>query len=321
MDGIFVKAKSNNFFGWLGIICGIAISAMFIKFIDAEDTLDNFVISLFFICFGALSTVLGILMLTLNRNSFFRVSEDGIKAKFSWSKTLNCTIGEIASATEGPLTLIIVMKNGKQYSVSGMENAYAIGPYIRELMRRCTPDNEFSDVLKSSDELRIEVINAVKLRKKRIIAIVVCMLLLFAWLFAAFAGTSWKDLEEFTSRDWIIFDVCAFLELATAVCMFVLGRRAGRSVSTDSERIRLLRKTEILTAPLPSGNALEVYTDDDYFLRVTVMSFINTGEYYFTTERMDESLMLRDEAQSIIFADLDEVYEDLECLHKIPYKM
>lgn len=318
MKGEFQKYKGLNLFNWIMLACGIVLVTMFSYTIcSAEDT-DSILASVFFICFGLFCIALSIVLIHLNRNSFLNVDENIVEAKFFPGKKLRCKIADIESASCDNMTLTIILKSGKRYQISGLINTYPILRYIRGVMRTASETAEWSRDSVPVDVLREELLKDIKQRKQRIIKVLVCMAMMILWIVLVVVFTDAKELSAFSRNDWLIFAVGGLLETATFIAELVLAIMAGREQNNIFEKRTELRKAEVFTTPLPSGNPIAVYTDELYTLRVTVMRFPHSNEVYFVEESIPDGWEDKSEIYSSL-SELESLLVDVHELHKIEY--
>lgn len=316
MDGIFIKTKSRVFFNIIGIFCGVFLVFLFGFFLYSGqcDTLDYQILSIFFVCFGISASCFCAVSLYVNRKAYIHVDEDRISAFCHFGLALECEWTDIRYVSYGGTGLTLQLKNGKKYNLMNLENADQLGRYIQkripgELLH--TPDQR---------ELTTALPELQKRCKKEGIASIACFLLIFPLIFGTAALTDWKDLHEFTSRDWTVFAWMAGLGVIVLIAFSILLRRFlldGEEIT----RLRGARHQQLLrTAPLQPGNAIKLFLDDDVYatVRLTVYGFPHYDDVYFTVEGLNQHLELECIHRSAIYADFSELEPEIEGMTEIP---
>lgn len=304
MKGIFIR---KNFNGWLllQLLCGLSFIGMYI-FFNVIDTTKNANVTLIFLVIGILMCLTVISLWLLNYGAFFNVSEEFIQAKYHWFGKINCNLTDVDFALARVNTLIIQLKNGKVYTIGGIQNSWELCSFIRQNM------NFDANVQPSK---LIEELNELKsTRKKWFIYTCFALALMFINIFVTVFLTGERDFNEFSKTDWKIMTVMGAVECVTVIMTFWLALKTGKN-NTPIERLNYyIPRTIIETKPLLPGNMLKVYTDRDYMERLTLFGFPNEDSVYYSVERIDGNYNLEKIFTSEIYEDIDHMPDGLEWL-------
>lgn len=154
--------KRKKFWPLVCLFCGIFLIILFtyVYFKDSEATFVGLIVG---IITGSSICFFSIIVLLFNYKAFLYIENGHIKGKYHYFGKVDCYISDVKFAFIGYNTLVIELKSGKCYSISGIENPW---PILYEIRRNMTFDvSENPEVLIKE----LERLNASK--KKNILAI------------------------------------------------------------------------------------------------------------------------------------------------------
>lgn len=304
--------KKNPFWSILCLLCGLGLIGIFVfaHCKDNEGTIGDLIIG---VAWGALICLFSVLNLFYNFRAYLHIEDKHIKGKYHYFGKINCSISDIDFALGRNGSLIIQLKNGKCYTIMGINNAWELGSFIRRNMP--------FDVTKEPSEF-IEELNQLKsVRKKYLIYTCSGLVLMFVNIFVTVFLTGGRDLNKFGKTDWTIMAIMGVVELVTIIVMFWFAQKTGKN-NTPIEKLKYnISRTVIETTPLLPGNMLKVYTDEDYMERLTLFGFPNEDSVYYSVERIDSNYSLEKIFTSEIYEDAEHIPDGLEWLIDITEKV
>lgn len=315
MDGVFCKQRFTTVYNTIGLISGIFLVLLFGFFICSGEynTLDDLIVSCFFVCFGLFISILCGISLYVNRKAYIHVDEQKISAYCHLGLSLECGLSDVNNVSYSYTGLNIQLKNGKEFNLMNLENAYQIGKYIqRRLPSKSTVPHDKDKLIAAIPSLR-------KKRKCEGIASICCFLLLFPGIFLTSALTGWKDLQEFSSYDWTVFTIMAGIG-AIIVIMFCILLRSYLLHTDELNKMQgTLYQSILHTAPVQPGNAIKLYIDDDVYasFRLTVYSYPNSDEVYYTVEQVNQNFEIERIHESRIYTNIHELAQEIEGMTEI----
>lgn len=174
--------------GIIGLISG-AFAVLLFGFIICNGeliALDDIIASCFFICFGLFICILCGISLYVNRKAYIHVDDQKIYAFCHYGLALECDLSEVSNVSFGYTGLNIQLKNGKNYNLMNLENAYQIRKYIHKRI------SGKPAVFPDKDELLSAIPPLRKKRKREGITSIGCFLLLFPGIFLTAALTGFQ---------------------------------------------------------------------------------------------------------------------------------
>lgn len=283
MEGRFLRKKFN---GWLflifvsGLIC--IATYFFVIVVDQEATGKT----------AAPILIMGILILLaaisswlFNFKAFIRVDADSVKSRYHWFGRIDCKMADIAFVLpQQPNTLIIQLKNGKTYTIMGLEDPYPLASMIRR--------NISFESAVHPEALREEMARLKRAKKKYIICSCAGIAMMFIYIFIAALLTDEGETQSFSRTDWTVFAILCVVELAIGTVTFYFADKAGKC-NFPIEKLRYtLRKRVIETQPLLPGFVIAVYTDENYTGRVTLYGYPHDSAVYYLVQEFDPDYTL-----------------------------
>lgn len=315
MQGVFCKTKGFKIYNIVGIVSGLFLVGLFGALLCAGvyETLDNVLISVFFCIFGTLVAAFCGLSMFVNRKAFIRVDEEKISAYCHFGLHLECGLAEVAAVSCTPYGLNIKLKNGKNYNLVNLENGYDLRRYIQKRILK-------EQVRLDREETIRQIVPLKKKRKMEAIASVCTFLLIFPCIIVAAWLTGWRDLHEFSTKDWTLFAMMGGVGVAIIIIFCIVLRRYIHHTDTVQKLAGTLYQQMLRTTPAGPGNALRMYVDDEEYasLRVTVYGFPNEEDVYFTVEDVDANYELQRLHTSEIYPNMQAMEEELMDLTEIP---
>ena len=281
MSGEFLRKKFNPMLFFM-FVCGLILIGFYFFFntTDPEATSGT----LTFLIFGVLIILFTIHSWFFNLGAYLTVDENSIKGKYHWFGKIDCKLTEISYAVARINTLVIRLRNGKAYTITGIKNPIPIASLIRESLR--FEAAEYPEMLK-------EKLNALKAEnKKRLLYVIIGVALMFINIFVTVFLTGEKEMHNFNKYDWIIFAVMSVIEILTVTFTFCLADSTGKSKLYIEELEYTLRRTIIESAPLSRGYFIGAYADNDYTARITIHGYPNQDAVYFLIEEFNSDYKL-----------------------------
>lgn len=152
---------------------------------------------------------------------------------------------------------------------------------------------------------------------------------MFINIFIAVFLTGGKEMYDFSKLDWILFAVMGVIETLTLIATFYFAGKYGRQMLRIEHLKYRFKGAIIASQPLPSGNPIRIYTDENHTGRIIVFGYPNNeGVYYCVQEfsesefRLDivhtskiyesEEVLTEEETGLYIFIDITEHFQYLE---------
>lgn len=317
LDGVFTKNRFANIYNVLGIISGGFLILLFGCFIStgAYSTLDEIILSWFFVCFGLLVSILCGASLYVNRKAYIHVDEQTISAFCHFGLSLKCSLSDVKSVSCCGSQLTIQLKNGKSYVHFTLKNACQIERFIHKMIF-IKPG-----VIPDQDALIATIHPLKKQSKYEGIASIICFLLLFPNILLTSGLTGWKDLSAFNSRDWVVFAIMAGIGILVIVVFCILLRKHLLHTDELNKMQEALCQSVLQTASLRPGNAIKLFLDevDEHTpIRLTVYGFPNSDNVYFTVEQVEPDYTVECVYESKIYANIGELAPEIEGMTEVP---
>lgn len=315
MDGVFCKQGFTKIFNIAGLMSGVFLALLFGFFICTGElsTLDDTVISCFFVCFGIFISILCGISLYVNKKAYIHIDEQKISAFCHFGLSLECNLSDISSVSYGGTGLYIQLKNGKKYNLMNLENAYQLG---KNIQKRISVKPAIS---LEKDELTAAIPPLRKKRKREGIGAIISFLLIFPGIFLTAALTDWKDLYEFSSKDWIVFSMMFGVGIIVIVGFCILLRKYLLDTEEINKMQGALRQIILKTAPVQPGNTIKLLIDDDIYasIRLTIYGYPNADDVYFTVEQVNQSYEIECIHTSKVYANINELSPEIEGMTEI----
>ena len=316
MEGIFCKRRWTAVSNILALVSGIFLMGLFGVLLAAgsEELGGDILLAWFFIGFGFLAAAMGGVSLYVNRRAFVRVDGSAIRGYFHFGLALECGLDEIEAVSYGGTGLNLRLKNGKNYAMHNLENAWALGVFIKQRLP-LRPRTE-----KTEAELRQTLNDARSNRKKLVLGLILSFVLVFAGIFLTEWLTGGRELRDFLPADWKIFGAMIAADAVLAVTVIILVRRVVRLNEVCQENLEDLYLLILHTAPLPPGNTRKVFIslEDHPPIRVTVCGFPHSDEVYYIIEELADDQKPEKVHESGIYPSLEALEPELEGLREIP---
>ena len=308
-NGVFKHNKAN---GITIILSGIFLIGLFIfiGFKDPDATLNGLLVGL---VLGTLFGLIGTGFLLFNFKAFFYIDNGHIKGKYHYFGKINCNIGDVAFTLGRNQTLIIQLKDGKTYTIMGIENAWQLASIIRQNMP--------FEVAEQPETL-IEELNKLKSSKKKGL-VYVCsgVALMFIIIFVTVFLTGEREMHEFSNIDWTIFAIMSVIELATVITTFYFAGKTGKN-NIPIEKLQYdIQRRIIETQPTLPGFVIAVYTDENYTVRITLFGYPHDSAVYYSVQEFASDYTLFRTYTSDVYDSQDELPVDFETLIYITDKV
>ena len=315
MDGVFGKQRFTKVYNIIGLISGAFLVLLFGFFICIGEfsTLDDVIVSCFFVCFGLFISILCGISLYVNQKAYIHIGDQKISAFCHFGLSLECDLSDVSSVSYGGTGLYIQLKSGRKYNLMNLENAYQIGKYIQ---KRVSAKPSISP---DKDELLAAISPLRKKRKCEGISSIICFLLLFPGIFLTSALTGWKDLHEFSSYDWTVFTIMASIGMITIIVFCILLRKYLLHTDELNKMQGMLYQIILQTAPVQPGNAIILFIDDDIYasIRLTIYGYPNSNEVYFTVEQVNQRCEIECIHTSRVYSNINELSPEVEDMTEI----
>lgn len=308
-NGVFKHNKAN---GITIILSGIFLISLFIfiGFKDPDATLNGLIVGL---VLGTLFGLIGTGFLLFNFKAFFYIDSGHIKGKYHYFGKINCNIGDVVFTLGRNQTLIIQLKDGKTYTIMGIENAWQLASIIRQNMP--------FEVAEQPETL-IEELNKLKSSKKKgLVYVCFGLALMFIIIFITIFLTGEREMHEFSNIDWTIFAIMSVTELATVITTFYFAGKTGKN-NIPIEKLQYeIQRRIIETQPLLPGFVIAVYTDDNYTGRITLFGYPNDSAVYYSVQEFASDYTLFRTYSSDVYGSQEELPPDFETLIDITDKV
>lgn len=309
IKGIFNKAGLSSS-GIFSVAVGVIIALIFDSMYSKNDTFSEKAFVLSFVFLGVLLFVFGLVILISNGKSYLTVSDDILSARYPIFRKLKCAVSDIRFVQCGGYIITIILKNGKGFKISGLINAKEIRDYLAE---KIVTDESGE----TKEELEAMLEDGKKKYKRYISAMLVLIFVNFLLIGATAFMTGAMELSEFGKKENTIFAVFLLLTVLNFAAIFVITGKAAKLKTFLPEKSNRLRRMLITSAPLPPGNPIKVYTDDNYFGRITIFSMPGEESVYYVAEVLDEKYKLKKQFESEIYESIDKLSEITESFNEI----
>lgn len=303
MDGIFIKNKTP-ILALLLLASGLYDVAVFgwmlieVGFSAGEDSL----VAVIFLVLGLALCALCVLALRVRRKMRLHIENGHVSGVLQFGKKLECDFSEIRFAEAGYGVLSIKLKNGKLYTITGLQNAMELCDCIRQGL-------DSRDETADRETLEREIRELTEKRKKQIARASFLIVLWFLDIFLTVMLTGKKEFAAFTGREWIIFGAMMCLLFGMVVLTFVFASRAGKLLSPLQEKRHYLRKLLLESEPLGMGKCRKIYADDGALIRVVIYGYPNAEDVYLTIEAIDRHLRLCCVYESPVYPNEEELMQ------------
>lgn len=289
MEGIFYR-KALKTWLFMMLVFGLLSIAFFI-FISIIGSIGE---GIGFLLAGVLMCTAAAVGWSFNYRAFIYIDENSIRAKYRWRKKLDLKLKYVEYAAFEKNTLFIEMFGEKLYTVTGLDNAYALCSFIRRNM-------SFSAVGRPQPMIR-QLKKSELAQKKRIGYIWLCGALFFINIIAAATLSGEGSLYRLFKNGWLI----AAEVLLIAVMLYLAFNILKNRYIIKRSRYQLQRKIVTLNPMLP-GEVLKVYTDDACSCRITVIKSSDSASVYYTVQKFNSDYEFSLEYMS-------DTYDGLDCL-------
>lgn len=315
MDGVFGKQGFAKVYNIIGLISGAFLVLLFGFFICIGEysTLDDVIISCFFVCFGFFISILCGISLYVNRKAYIHVDDQSISAFCHFGLSLECDLSDVSNVSYSSIGLNIQLKSGKKYNLMNLENADQIGKYIQKRI------SVKPTISLDKDELMAVIPPLRKKRKQEGISSIICFLLILPGIFLTTVLTGWQELHEFSSNDWTVFSIMLGVEVIVVVVFCILLRKYLLHTDELNKMQGTLYQIILKTAPVQPGNAIKLFIDDDICasIRLTVYGCPNSDEVYCTVEQVNQSYEIECIYTSRVYSNINELTPEIEDMTEI----
>ena len=296
--------KKKYFWNIVCLLCGLFLIGffVFIRIVDSEATSAGY----YDVILGGVICTFSILFLLHNFKAYLLIDGRHITGRYNWFRKFDFDISEVAYAQFVDKTLTILLKDGKQHLLTGIENAFAICFTLRRIM----PFEPFKDIRQAMGEL--EQMKA--MRRKRIMRLILCIVFMFLYIFITTALTGFRELDEFGHVDWVFFFLMVVMELVTMVVMFYYAGRVGKGNMPIERQKYGIRRSIVETSPLLPGYVKGVYTDENYTGRLTLLGYQNNESVYYVVQEFDSNYRLETVHKSETYQSADDIPNGLDSL-------
>lgn len=283
---------------------------IFIGFKDPDATLNGLLVGL---VLGTLFGLIGTGFLLFNFKAFFYIDNGHIKGKYHYFGKINCNIGDVSFTLGRNQTLIIQLKDGKTYTIMGIENAWQLASIIRQNMP--------FEVAEQTETL-IEELNKLKSSKKKgLIYVCFGLALMFINIFITVFLTNDREMHEFSKTDWTVFAIMCVIEIITVIVTFFFASKTGKN-NVPIEKLKYsIQRTIIESYPLLPGFVIAVYTDENYTGRITLFGYPHDSAVYYSVQEFASDYTLFRTYTSDVYDSQDELPADFETLIDITDKV
>ena len=262
---------------------------------EAASELDNT-----FLLLGIVFGSFAIPSMMLNYGAYIHIEGNTIKAKYHWFGRLDCNIDEVEFVLPQVNTLTILLKNGKRHTIMVVENSWALSAVIRR--------KSFEIEKETPDSLRQKLSQEQAARKKEIWWVSGVGVLLFVNTLVAALLTGFRDMNEFSRLDWILFSVMGAIELLTLIGLFYIAQRCGKHLLPIEQLKYRLRGAVIAAHPLPTNNTTAVYTDENRTGRIVVCGYPNDDSAYCYVQTIVGDFELETAYESAVYENAEELW-------------
>lgn len=301
-EAVFEKKSILNF---ISLIFGLLLVCVFVVTWYKDDEADMAYI-VAGIAFGISFCAFAVVLSLFNFKAYLRLNDGHIKGKCGYFGKIDCRISDVDFVSSQGNVLTIQLKNGKRHTISMVANSFELCLAIRRKM-------DFE--IKENFEELLESLNALKRQNKRnIIYVCVGLAFLFVNIFVAVFLTGEREMHEFSKTDWLVFSLICVIELATLIDVFYSASKAGKRKFLMQKAEYSIRRTVIETKPIFPTNVLQVFTDDDYTLRVILYGCPNGEGVYYAVQSFGPEYTLTNSYKSETYEDIEYIPVDFESL-------
>ena len=307
---MFVRKKFNIRL-FLLFACGLFFIGLyiFLNIVDPKATSEL----LTFLIMGILIILVVIPSWLLNLGAFIRIDDDSIKAKYHWFGKIDCKLSDVTFAIARVNTLIIQLKDGKTHTIMGIENSWPLASFIRR--------NMSFDITEQPEELMKKLNNLRSTKKKGLIYVCSGVALMFIIIFVTVFLTGEREMHEFSNTDWTIFAIMVVAEIATVFATFYFAGKTGKN-NVPIEKLQYsIQRRIIETQPLLPGNAIKVFTDENYTVRLTFFGYPNEDSVYYVAQEFASDYTFFKSYESEIFENIEQLQGGFEALIDITDKV
>ena len=294
--------KKKDFAGVFCLACGLLLTGLFIflGFADGESTIGNILAG---VGLGSAFVIFGIIFLLFNFKAFLFIKDERIKGRYHWFGRIDSPISDIIFAVSEGNTLLIQLKGGKMLAIMGIENSWEIASALLNNI----PFKPIEDL-----EALQENLTHLKAAKKKDSV--------FGWLGVAIAGivalvaTFLVEIDEahpLSQHDEITYPILGVMCLIGIVVTFCFAFRISKKNLLLKRLEYLFRRQIIETKPLLFGDAIKVYTDPNYLMRITFFSNNDDQSVYYITQVFASDLTFFKSYESETFENIEQLNEDL----------
>lgn len=296
--------KKKYFWNIVCLLCGLSLMGLFIfiKMVDSEATTEVYS----GVVLGGIICAFSILFLFHNFKAYLLIDGRHITGRYNWFKTMDFDISEVTYSQFVDKTLTILLKSGKQHLITGIENTLAICFTLRRIM----PFEPYKDIRQAMKEL--EQMKA--LRRKRIIRLALCIVFMFLYIFITTALTGFRELDEFSHTDWVLFFLMVVMEIVTMCVMFYYAGMTGKGNLPIERQKYGIRRSIVETSPLLPGYVKGVYTDENYTGRLTLLGNPSDESVYYVVQEFDTNYRLETVHKSEIYKSAEDIPNGFDSL-------
>ncbi len=292
MEGVFIQRK--RIYLCLTLLL-FAILFIILHFVLRSAATSERALILLLICL--LFCSIAELCILFNFNAYIRIGENTVKAKYHFFSKLDCNIKDIEFVLPQVNTLTILLKNGKRYTIMGVENSWQLSNYLRF---RC-----FEIEKESPDVIRQKLSQTQTVWRREVLWALIGIVLMFAEIFITVLLTGGRDVYEFSKMDQDVSAVMGCIGLITLAGCFFVAERAGKLLLPIEQLKYRLRSAVIVSSPLPTNNTIAAYTDLDYSGRLVLCGFPNDKSVYYCQEDFTMDYELKTVCTSKIYDSRD----------------
>lgn len=263
------------------MLCGLFLIGLFV-FIGYKDSEATIVDTLTGVIVGTFICIFGIAPLLFNFRAYFYIDDDNIKGKYHYFSKIDCKVTDVVFVLPQINTLTILLKNGKRHTISGIENAWELSSEIRR--------KNFHLETKAPDDVRLELDAAQATRKKELFCVLGGFVLMFVNILIAVLLTGGREMYDFSKLDWSLFAVMCFIEVLTVIATFYFAGKYGKQRVVIEHFKYQLKGAKIASQPLPAGNPIRIYAEENHTGRLVVFDIPNSRDvYYCVQEFLDDT--------------------------------
>lgn len=289
--------KKKSIWNILCLFCGLFLIGLFVflGYVDSEATWGDLIAG---VILGVAICIVSILSCFHNLNAYLSIDDNGyIQGKFNYFEKIDCHISNVDFVLAQNTILIIQLKTGKIYTIRNVMNSGELSYVIRRNM---------SFEATEQAEILIEKLPGLASSYKRSIAyFIIGVAMMFINIFITAFLTGMREMYEFSAIDWVVMAVMGVVEIGTIVFAFYFGLRMGK-YKIPSEKLDYdIKRTVILSKPLPPGNVISVFVDVNYLCRIVILGFPNENSVYYMVQKLDLNYDLIDTYTSGVYDGAD----------------